>query len=173
MLFLFTSILPSKIQAQEKASGSSATFADINAQRAMDNRAQVLQKYLEAQNSPLAPYAETFVAQADANNIDWRFLAAVSGVESTFGKAVPCTNAWGYGIYGDQTRCFDSYTDAIKIISQDIREKYINQWGANDVDSIGHIYAASPTWSYRVNYFMNQIQAFALQPENQPLPISL
>lgn len=113
------------------------------------------------------------MAQADMYHIDWRLLVAISGVESTFGKAVPCTNAWGYNIYGDNMRCFDSYPDAIRIISQDIRFKYMDTWNATDVYSIGHIYAASPTWAHRVTFFMNQIQAFSLRPENQPLPISL
>ena len=175
-IFVFTILLlllttTFKIQAQEKASGSSATFADINAQLVVDTRSQVLRKYLEHYNSPLAPFAQTFVAQADANNIDWKLLVAISGVESTFGKAEPCINAWGYNIYGKTTRCFDTYPDAIKTISQDLRYKYMNQWGATDVYSIGRIYAASPTWASRVTYFMDQIDAFALA--NQPLPISL
>lgn len=173
MLLLTLFISTPKIQAQEKASGSSATFHDILARRAADNRVEILKKYLEQYNSPLAPYAEDFVAQADMYNIDWKLLPAISGVESTFGKAVPCTNAWGYGIFGTQTLCFGSYKDAIRTISKDIRFKYINQWGATDVYSIGRIYAASPTWASRVDYFMNQIEAYALLPENQPLSISL
>lgn len=173
MLFLTFFITTPKIQAQEKASGSSATFHDVLAQRAVDNRAQVLQKYLEQYDSPLAPYADDFVAQADMYHIDWKLLVAISGVESTFGKAVPCTNAWGYGIYGEQTLCFTSYRDAIRTISRDLRTKYMDNWGATDVYSIGSLYAASPTWASRVDYFMDQIQAFALQPENQPLSISL
>ena len=173
MLLLSLFITTPKIQAQEKASRSSATFQDLNAVQASDNRVQVLTKYLAQENSPLTPYASTFVAQADMYHIDWRLLVAISGVESTFGKAVPCTNAWGYNIYGNNMRCFASYPEAIRIISQDLRYKYMDQWGATDVYSIGRIYAASPTWASRVTYFMNQIQAFSLQPENQPLPISL
>lgn len=173
MLLLITSILPQKIQAQEKASGSSATFQAILASRAADTRVATLQKYLASQDSPLTPYAADFVQQADLYNIDWKLLVAISGVESTFGKAVPCTNAWGFGIYGDQTLCFNTYDDAIRTISKALRTQYMNQWGATDVYSIGHLYAASPTWADRVTYFMNQIQAFALQPENQPLSISL
>lgn len=173
LLFLVTSIFTPKIQAQEKASGSSATFADINAAAAVDNRALVLKNYLEAQDSPLAPYANEFVQQADLYHIDWKLLVAISGVESTFGKAVPCTNAWGFGIYGNQTMCFASYDDAIRTISKSIRTQYMDQWDETDVYSIGKSYAASPTWADRVTYFMNQIQAYSLLPQNQPLPISL
>lgn len=55
MLLLLTTFITPKAQAQEKASGSSATFQDINTVRAMDNRVQVLTKYLASQNSPLTP----------------------------------------------------------------------------------------------------------------------
>lgn len=175
-IFVFTLLLlilstTTKIQAQEKASGSSATFSTINDQVVVDTRAKVLKAYLDKYNSPLAPFAQDFVTQADAYHLDWKLLVAISGVESTFGKAEPCINAWGYNIYGDTTRCFESYPDGIKTISQDIRNKYINKWGVTDVNSLGAIYAASPTWSSRVLYFMDQIDAFALA--NQPLPISL
>lgn len=173
MFFFITSILPQKIQAQEKASGSSATFHDILAQQALDNRATVLRNYLEAQQSPLAPYAPEFVQQADLYKIDWKLLVAISGVESTFGKEVPCTNAWGFGVYGDQTLCFTSYDAAIRTISQTLRTQYMDKWKETDIYSIGHSYASSPTWATHVNYFMNQIEAYSLLPENQPLSISL
>ncbi len=173
MLLLIISFTAPKIQAQEKASGSSATFHDILVQQANDTRVDVLKKYLLQQNSPLAPYASTFVAQADYYRIDWKLLVAISGVESTFGKEVPCTNAWGFGVYGNQTLCFDSYGQAIRTISKSIREQYMDNWGETDIYSIGRSYAASPVWADHVTYFMDQIQAFALQPDNQPLPISL
>ena len=62
-------------------------------------------------------------------------------------------NAYGWGggrIY------FESWEDGIKIINKAIRENYIDR-GATDVWSIGPIYAESPTWSVRVNSFMQEI----------------
>ncbi len=173
ILLLITSIFTPKIQAQEKASGSSASFHDLLAQQAQDNRVEVLKRYLNQQNSPLAPYASTFVAQADYYHIDWTLVAAISGVESTFGKEVPCINAWGFGIYGTQTLCFTSYDEGIRTVSKALREQYMDTWEETDIYSIGASYAASPAWANHVVYFMDQIHAFALQPENQPLPISL
>ncbi len=178
LLFAFTILttlalfLPSKIQAQEQASGSSATFNTLLIARSSDNRAEILRKYLEHYNSPLAIYAQVFVNQADLYNLDWRFVAAISGVESTFGKAVPCTNAWGWNIPDDEhIFCFHSYDEGIRVISRDLRKKYIDQWGAEDVWSIGRRYAASPTWASRVVYFMNDMENFAIS-QNTPLPIS-
>lgn len=173
MFLIFTSLIPPQIRAQEKASGSSATFSDIVLQQQIeDSRVVVLRKYLEQQGSPLAPYASDFVKDADTYNLDWKLLVAISGVESTFGKAVPCTNAWGFGVYGDQTLCFNSYPEAIQTISKTLREQYMDKWGATDVYAIGSLYAASPTWADRVTFFMNQIEAFSLRPSNQPLSIS-
>lgn len=178
ILFAFLTLItisllsPLKTWAQEQAAGSSASLSSLLIQRGSDHRAEILQKYLEHYNSPLAPYAQVFVSQADLYNIDWKFVAAISGVESTFGKAVPCTNAWGWGIYGSQTYCFKSYDEAIRIISRDLRQKYMDKWGAEDVYSIGSKYAASPTWASRVVYFMNDIQDFALT-QDEPLSISL
>lgn len=174
LLTLLTLFTPTAL-AEEKLSGSSANFAAILKTRVGDNRAKVLQKYLEKYDSPLAPYATVFVSDADEYNIDWRLVPAIAGVESTFGKAHPanCNNDWGYGIYGNNMLCFFSYYEAIHTVSQALREQYMNKWGATDVYSIGHLYAASPTWADRVTYFMNDIQAFKDESDNQTLPISL
>lgn len=176
LLFTFFIITPSAY-AEEKASASSATFSTILASmRQNDNRAKILESYLNQFNSPLAPYAKTFIAAADQYNLDWRLVAAISGVESTFGKAEPadCYNGWGFGIYGSHVRCFDSYRDAIFTISQALREQYMDKWGASDVYTIGHYYAASPTWADRVSYFMNDMETYRQSLDyNQPLTISL
>lgn len=161
--------------AQEKASGSSATFAGLLLSEQQDDRAVVLRKYLEQQHSPLAPLAEVFVSQADLYQIPWDLVAAISGTESTFGQQVPpnCNNAWGFGIYGTNRLCFPTYREAIKTISRSLKEQYIDKWGATDIYSIGHLYAASPTWGNHTSYFANQIEEFKLQFESQSLPISL
>lgn len=174
LLTIFVFVTPSAF-AQEKASNTSASFSSILEDKASDNRAKVLQAYLENRNSPLAPYAQAFVKNADMYNLDWRLVAAISGVESTFGQAQPedCNNSWGYGIYGDNRMCFYSYYEAIRTISGALREKYMDQWGATDVYSIGHLYAASPTWAERVAYFMEDMDEYRLRNANQPLSISL
>lgn len=174
LLALLTLITPSAL-AEEKLSNSSATFAAILKTKVGDNRAKVLQKYLESHDSPLAPYATVFVMDADQYNIDWRLVPAIAGVESTFGHAHPanCNNDWGYGIYGDNMMCFYSYYEAIHTVTQALRENYMNKWGATDVYSIGHLYASSPTWANRVTYFMHDIQAFKDTSDNKTLSISL
>src|SRR5260221_11232276 len=93
-LIFFLLILPalffaSKAYAIEPSADTSANFATINAEQQQDHRIEILKKYLEHMESPLALYAQDFVVQADAYNLPWNLVAAISGTESTLGKAVP------------------------------------------------------------------------------------
>src|SRR6185436_19067607 len=118
---------------------------------------KTLQAFLAKKNSPLAPYAKTFVDEAKKNNLDWRLVAAISGLESSFGIHIPTNsyNGWGFGVYGDNVRRFESWDDGITVVSTALRKDYMNKWGATSVAEIGRIYAASPTWAVRVQYFIN------------------
>ncbi len=175
ILFLLNVTLPTTYAAStQKEAGSSAVPTIEHPEQVQDRRVNVLSAYLETYNSPLAASAETFVAEADKNNIDWKLLASISGVESTFGHQIPYNsyNAWGWGIYGDNMIRFSSWDEAITTISGELKQRYIDKWGAKDVHQIGKYYAASPTWAQRVEYFMGKIDAFALK-DPESLPISL
>ncbi|HSW97022.1 MAG TPA: hypothetical protein VLF89_04315 [Candidatus Saccharimonadales bacterium] len=177
-LFFFTFSLAAHAEDKAKsvsASLSASSSASTFIYKGQDTRVAALKNFLERYESPLAPDAQTFVNEADKNNIDWKLVAAISGVESTWAHAEPsnCYNSWGYNIYGDHTRCFSSYKDAIGVISYDIRHLYMDQWGAEDVYSIGHRYAASPSWAQRVVANMQAIQDFADKTASPTLPISL
>ena len=155
----------------ETAGSSAALIAPIELRKNVeDARVKRLQSFLEKRNSPLAPYAKVFVEQADKNNIDWKMVAAISGVESTYGQFIPpySYNAWGFGVYGDNVRRFTSWEDGITTVSTALRQDYMDKWKAQDVYEIGRIYAASPTWAVRVERFMNEIDAYR---EPKPLLI--
>ncbi len=64
----------------------------------IDPRVVALNKFLKDYHSPMASSAETFVKEADKHGLDWRLLAAISGVESAFGNITPggTNNAWGW-----------------------------------------------------------------------------
>ena len=173
-LAIFT-LFATPVYGLEKASGSSAILVETYTPEAPDNRVKILREFLESYDSPLAASAETFVAEADKHNLDWRFVASIAGVESTFAHHLPyeSNNAWGWGIYGDNMIYFKSYDEGIAIISQSLRTKYIDKWGAKDVHQIGKYYASSPTWSQKVTYFMNRIEYFASLNEVDTLSISL
>ena len=161
--------------AAENYAGSSAALLKTVSEKAPDSRAKILKEFLEKYDSPLAPFSEDFVSIADKYDLDWKLVAAISGVESTFGKQIPINsyNGWGWGIYGDNMIRFSSWTEAIETISKGLRTNYINKWGAKDVYAIGAFYASSPTWASRVTYFMNSIDNFKDQKLATNLSISL
>ncbi|MEN9407552.1 MAG: hypothetical protein RLZZ455_768 [Candidatus Parcubacteria bacterium] len=160
--------------AQTKLARPSAALT-VELEDAHDERVEILSAFLKKYNSPFADQAHIFVREADKNNLDWRFVAAISGVESTFGNAYPegSYNAWGWGIYGTNRHGFASWEDAITTISGELRSRYMDKWGAKDVYEIGNYYAASPTWASRVTYFMEKITAYESTYSSSQLPISL
>ena len=179
VLTFFTAISPAKAHALDKTAEQSAVLADPQGTPSQivkhDNRAEILRAYLEQYNSPLADHAETFIKEADANHLDWRMVAAISGVESGFGEAIPpySYNAWGFGVYGSNVRGFTSWDDGITVVSTALRLEYMNNRGATNVYQIGATYAASPTWASRVQGYMDAIDQFEAGYTKPTLSISL
>jgi hypothetical protein len=173
LLFLFA--FADDAYAFEKASGSSAKIAVNKQSLNSDYRVKVLRDYLNKYNSPLTDSADEFVLYADQNNLDWRLVAAISGVESTFGHQIPYNtyNAWGWGIYGTNMYYFKSWEDGISTISKGLRTNYIDKWGAQNIYQIGKFYAASPTWAQRVVYFMNKIGDFGVKNPEKTLSLTI
>lgn len=135
--------------------------------RRLDKEAEILAEYLATYNSPLQYHAQDFVDAARVYDLDWRLVAAISGVESTFGKFIPGGyNGWGWGVYGNQAIYFNSWREGIFTVSKGLREEYINK-GLTDPYSMNRIYAASPSWGYKVTYFMNGLDKFAREYQNQ------
>ena len=76
-------------------------------------------------------------------------------------------------MYGGKVTRFSTWNEGIVTISRDLRIKYMDKWGATDITSIGRIYAASPTWAQKVQYFMNKIENYEDKSQLASLPISL
>ncbi len=137
--------------------------------RILDERAQILSAYLTRHNSPLESSAQNFIDAADRYNLDWRLVAAISGTESTFGKATPGGyNAWGWGVYGNQALRFNSWKDAIYAVSAGLRNNYYNR-GLTNLFAINRVYASSGHWAYSVNFFMDDIDRFQQEYYRQRL----
>lgn len=125
---------------------------------AVDERAGRLRIYLASHNSPLTEYARVFVAKADKYDLDWKLVASIAGVESTFGKKIPVNSYNAYGWNGGKYY-FKNWEDGIDTVSKTLREKYADKWGADTVYEIAPYYAPpSTTWADKVVYFMNQIE---------------
>lgn len=136
----------------------------------VDTRADQLRSFLASFDSPLTDSADHFVAEADRLGLDWKLVAAIAGIESTFGKHIPYNsyNGWGWGVFtGQQDGIhFKNWGDGITKVSEGLRYNYIDK-GARSIEQIGRIYAASPAWSWKVRFFLNKIEAFAPTRPNQ------
>lgn len=165
----------SEASAQSRSAGASAQLALATVHKVQDERVVALTKYLENYESPLAPYASDFVESADRHNLDWRLVAAISGLESGFGKHIPYNsyNGWGWGVYGDNVIRFASWSEGIETISKGLRQRYLKDRVESDPYFIGPTYASSPTWAQRVDYFMQRIGEFKIANDRQVLSISI
>jgi hypothetical protein len=150
-----------------KISDSFYVEKDIRVPEKKDQRVDILKKYLETHKSPMVANAKDFVEAADKYDLDWKLVASIAGVESTFGKHTPGSeffgnesyNAWGWGVYGDNSLGFPSWKDGIYTVSRGLREKYVNR-GLRTPLEMNRIYASSKTWGVRVDYFMSRIAEF-------------
>jgi hypothetical protein len=133
-----------------------------------DPRVLAMSKFLTDYNSPMQPYAEIFVEQADVQGLDWRLLVAISGVESAFGNIVPSgtNNAWGWrGINGNEDgwSVFPSWPEAITHITQRVAVGYGTTLTPFDMEATycppcgrnpAHL------WANGVNRYMNELQYY-------------
>jgi hypothetical protein len=130
-----------------------------------DARPHLVREFLERHNSPMAPYADLIIAEADKNGIDFRLLVAIAMCESNLGKRIPkgSHNAWGIGIYTGENSgaAFDDWPSAIVWVSKYLKEKYYDK-GLFDLKDIGAIYAPPSveteySWTRCVEKFQNSI----------------
>lgn len=161
VLLSFTIIFTSRPAAGEKPMETKAETPEIIAAKKLDNKAKILSKYLASYNSPLQYHAQDFIDASETYGLDWKLLPSIAGVESTFGKQIPGGfNAWGWGVYGNQAIYFTSWREGMFTIAKGLRENYLNK-GLSDPYAINRIYAASPYWGGKVNYFMADLEKFA------------
>ena len=155
-------LTPAMVYAASPEAGSAGVLASFTEIR-VDKRVSHLKAFLRTYDSPLEKHAATFIREADKHNMDWKFVAAIAGVESTFGKHVPTDsyNAWGWGIpTGAQSGIgFTNWDEGIAEVTSGLKNNYIDK-GAVTFEQIGRIYAASPVWASHVVYFWDKITNF-------------
>jgi hypothetical protein len=168
-LFLFLVLLAQPQQvvaigAREAGASAKIKFKEANQERLEDKRIVRLESFLVSKNSPLASYAREFVFSADRFGFDWRLLPAITGVESSFGRAIPSGSYNAYG-WGNGRIYFSSWPESIEVVSQALFENYY-QKGLDTPEKIGPVWAPpSPDWASKVRVVMNWIDQFDLAPE--------
>ena len=159
-------------QSQAQTAESSPVVAAGTAQIlgasviAGDARSILLASFLEQHASPMAPYAELIVREADTNGLDFRMVVAIAMCESNLGKRMPKKdefNAWGIAVYTGQNqgKAFDSWPHAISWVSKYIKTKYYDR-GITDLKEIGAIWAPPSvekdySWTTCVQNFQRSI----------------
>ena len=129
-----------------------------------DARPQILKNYLSRYNSPLESFSHYLVSTADKYSLDFRLLVAIAKQESNLCKRIPdrSYNCWGFGIYGDKVTRFDSYEQAIEIVSKTLKEKYVDR-GLNTPEEIMAKYTPPSVeiggpWARGVNQFLAEME---------------
>ena len=126
-----------------------------------DARPEIIKQYLASYSSPLTPYADFIVQEADKYSLDYRLITAIAQQESNLCKIIPPNsyNCWGWGITSVGSLGFDSYSDGIDTVSQGLRENYLNK-GYTTIEEIMSKYTpqSNGSWASGVNEFMTEME---------------
>ena len=129
-----------------------------------DGRVAKLQQFFARHGSPLQPYAQDIVDDADRYGLDYEILPAIAGQESGWCKHIieGSYNCFGWGIYGDHVTRFPDYPTAIDTVTKGLVIHYVKQ-GLTTPEEIMQRYnptsnANGGSWANGVNYFLNELQ---------------
>lgn len=126
-----------------------------------DARVANLKAFFRTHGSVLYNHADKIVAEADKNGFDYRLLAAIGMQESNLCRYIPddSYNCWGWGIYGSTVTRFESYDEAIEVVSAGIKKEYIDK-GLITASKIMEKYTPSSngSWAFGVNHFLGVLQ---------------
>lgn len=131
----------------------------------MDGRAAALKKYLRDVNSPLMPYAEMIVKEADGFGLDWRLVVAIAGIESRFCRITPANtnNCWGWkGGPGGTWQVFETYEVGIKVLTARLSLGYGTKLTPYDIEPAycPPCAASGHNWARAVVQHMNQMSSY-------------
>lgn len=91
-----------------------------------DARPVIIEKYLEAHNSPLLPYTDELLAASEEYDVDYRLIVAIAQCESNLCKKSPpgSFNCWGFE---NGATKFLSWEQAIYQVAKTLREDYLDE----------------------------------------------
>lgn len=165
VVFLLILLLVPKEVLASKEAGASASISPSVVKKDAPNselksytetaiKRRVIYEILSRNNSPLVEEVDAFIDVCTKYDIDCYLLPSITGLESGFGRMVKSGTYNPFG-WGGGVLTFASWADCIEAVGKGLKENYINK-GADTVEKIGPIYAASPTWAVRINSFHAQ-----------------
>lgn len=132
-----------------------------------DARSLLVSAFLQNIHSPMAPYADRIVAEADKYDIDYTLVPAIAMCESQAGKHMPKKNEYNFAGIAVATgtnhgKAFTSWSQAISWVTNYIKTQYFDK-GITDLRDIGSIWAPPSvatgySWTNCVEYEQNQIK---------------
>ncbi len=126
-----------------------------------DARVEIVRQFFAKYKSPLEPFAQDVVSNADLYGLDFRLIPAIAMQESNLCLKAPedSNNCWGFGIYGKHVRTFSSYSEGIAQVTKTLATVYKKN-GLEKPEEIMTKYTPSSngSWAFGVNHFMNQLQ---------------
>lgn len=160
---------PPIIQAQKSAGDSADINYPLTAMSAKEDKVnyslkkKTIYDLLEKYDSPMKDSVDDFILVCQKYNLDCYLLPAISCLESTCGKFILPNSYNPFGWGGGRIIC-ENWGDCIERVGKGLREQYINK-GAESLGDIGRIYSESQTWTPRVQFFINQMNA--IEEKNQ------
>lgn len=134
----------------------------------LDPRILAMNKFLADYQSPMAKYSEVFIVEADRYGLDWRLIAAISGVESAFGNLIPRGSHNGWGWRGRNRNengwsMFEDWEEAITHITERMALGYGIDLTPYDIEST-YCPPCGETglhlWANGVTRFMNELEYY-------------
>jgi len=152
----------------ESFTSSSASFKEYSIGSdigSLDGRAAALRKYLRDQGSPLMPYAELIVKEADIYKLDWRLVPAISGIESRFCRIRPAgtNNCWGWrGGPGGDWQVFEDLGVGVKVLTSRLALGYGTHLTPYDIEPAycPPCAASGHHWAFAVTQYMGGMQQY-------------
>jgi len=139
------------------ATASTHTDQDVTKLRKkFDLREALLRKFLKEKQCPAQAYAGVFVAEADAQGLDWRLLPSLAFVESGAGKAAKGNNLFGWA---NGKMAFDSIGQAIHTVASALAHG--KAYRGKDLDAKLATYNHGPDYGAMVMDIMRQISPTA------------
>ena len=138
-----------------------------------DPRVLAMSEFLSDYNSPMQPFAQTIIDEADKYGLDWRLVVSISGVESAFGNLIPAgtNNGWGWrGINKNEDgwSVFPSWEESIAHVTERISIGYGRDLTPFDMEATycppcgrnpAHAWANGVTrYMNELDYYLNNLE---------------